>query len=251
MWMMLNPPVEHLELVAQFGLTHHLILTHLLESSKKYKRFYKRLSKQGHWLTLDNSVMEVGEPIVNVDLIRELNVSEVVAPDYLFDATKTLDETRKYIQHVRQEFPQIEIMGVPQGNNASEYFQCLASMYENPHITTIGIGKTATSHLYRLEGFPEFLRPLFGRLSVLSFICEEFSRSKPVHILGLVLPEVEIPLYRHLSFIRSFDSSFPFRYFSSKLLTTSTEFEGVLDSSVLRECMKWIEQILSMTKVEP
>ena len=251
MWMMLNPPVPHLGVVEFFGLSHHLVLTHLLQSHKEYKRFYKKMSKKyKHWITLDNSVMELGEPIYDLELIKELNVDEVVAPDYLFNAEKTLDETRNYIDLVRNDYETIGIMGVPQGKNSTEYFRCLISMYENPYITCIGIGKTATSKLHSFEGLPSFFKPLFGRISVLTFICEELAQTKPVHILGNILPEVELPLYAKLPFVRSFDTSYPFRYFSSGKVDSTTNHKDVYDSSILRKCIKWCDEVLSIPGIE-
>jgi len=250
MWMMLNPPVAHLEIVTLFGLTHHLVLAHLIKESKKYKRFYKKLSKKGHWLTLDNSVMETGEPIFDLDLVNELKINEVVAPDYLFDADKTLAETRKFIEEIQNKDLKVKVMGVPQGENMSEYFKCLVSMFENPNIDSIGIGKTATSQLYSFENLPLYFRPLFGRMNVLTFICEELQFSKPVHILGIVNPQVEIPLYSNLPFIRSFDTSFPFRFFSSGKHDSTTDHQSEFDTSVLRSTLGWCEQILSYTGVE-
>jgi len=253
MWMMLNPPVAHLEFLTQFGLSHHLVPIRLLRDNKKYKRFYKKLSRKGHWLTLDNSVIETGDSVLDPSLVKGLKVAELVAPTFLFDKERTLDETTRFLKDVRRN-PSLsgaKIMGVPQGKNASDYFQCLISMVENPYIDTVGIGKMATSAVVRvLDDYPSYLKSLFGRFAVLTFICEEFSRSKPIHILGLVNPEVEIPFYLHLPFVRSFNSSFPFRYFLSGKYDGSMDYETELESSVLRKCMAWIERFLSVEGVE-
>jgi len=215
MWVMVNTPVDSLPVVELLGLEHHLILTHLLKSNKAYKRFYKRLStKQKHWITLDNSVFETNEPMVDLDLARELQVSEVVAPDYFYDHKKTLEATSKFLGENNLEG--IDVMGVPQGDNANNYYQCLEAMLDNPNISSIGLGKFAT---LKVIDFPEEMdkniKALLGRLNVLSYIYREgLGNIKDFHMLGLINPSVEIPLFRNLSFLRSFDTSYPYRRFS-------------------------------------
>ncbi|MCD6149033.1 hypothetical protein J7J18_06705 [bacterium] len=255
MWLMLDTPIPHLELLTQFGISHHLVLFDVITQSKKCKRFYKKVAKKGHWLTLAG-VSDFDDVLPT---LRELKVSEVVLPYVPNDREGTLNVVSQFVKEVRSNslFGNLSLMGVPQGKNATDFFQCLVSMAENPYISVLGLSKTSVVTGV-LPTYSASLRELFGRFAVLAFLCEEFTNSKPVHILELVTPDVEIPFYLRLPFVRSFDTSFPFRHFSppepqqvtSNGIVEWLDYTIELESKALRQCLVWVEKYLSLEGIE-
>ena len=255
MWLMLDVPIPHLELLSQFGITHHLVPFDVITQNKKCKRFYKKVAKKGQWLALVG-VDNFGDVL---PILKELRVSEIVLPYVPDDREGTLEVVSQFVREVRSnsKLEGLSLIGVPQGKNATDYFQCLISMAENPYISVLGLSK-ASVVTGVLPSYSASLRELFGRFAVLAFLCEEFAKSKPVHILELVAPDVEVPFYLQLPFVRSFNTSFPFRYFpvveqrqaASDSLTEQLDYTVELESKALRRCLVWIEKFLSFEGIE-
>ena len=235
MQLMINTPVSGLDVLTVFNFSHHLILTHLARKSRKYRAFFK---KQKHaYLILDNSVFETGSPTIDIALATELGVQEVVGPDYMFDGRKTFVETTEFAKQHRDRF---RIMGVVQGHDRAEFLECLARFYESPHIDVIGLGKKACLAMLPASSKGSEKEMVWARFDAVSFMLQEEMVSKEVHLLGLADPQ-ELLLYRDVGFIRSIDTSYPFR-----VLGYSVDHEGRISFPKLVAVVDEIRGLLTL-----
>jgi hypothetical protein len=117
-----------------------LLLAHLLEIPE-YKDFYlwKRVHRPEAHFTLDNSAHELkeGQAIERLmSIASELQVNEVVIPDALFNAEKTVDNlivSLDYLINDHQFTGLYNYMLVPQGETFEEYVWCLEEMLQSYH----------------------------------------------------------------------------------------------------------------------
>ena len=188
------PPIPNLSLAV--GREYHLVLSHLLNYSSAYKRFYATESLNGAYIILDNSAHEKkhGEqPHVLLDQAIELGASEIVCPDHLFDCNDTIKRTRESLDFFLRNELQLQGMNpiprfmiVPQGNTPAEFSTCLQSMildfmstqkkagYSNSFALTIGLSKD-----YEIwEG------GLYRLLSRVIFPLASTIESPQIHLLG-------------------------------------------------------------------
>lgn len=130
----LIPPVPLLKLFAA-DQPMDLLLAHLL-NIPEYKAFYlwKREARPRAYFTLDNSAHELkeGQAIERLmSIANELQVNEVVIPDALFDAKKTVDNllvSLDYLINDHQFTGLYDYMIVPQGETLEEYVWCFHEM---------------------------------------------------------------------------------------------------------------------------
>lgn len=126
----LIPPIPMLSAFGSGGF--HLLLTHLLED-EKYLKHYIQERQNGAYLVLDNSAHEKGEGEDAASLMAsaiKLHAQEVVVPDVLFDAEKTVDKA----VHAHQVWYEAghsgmidlnpALMYVPQGEKFEDWFEC-------------------------------------------------------------------------------------------------------------------------------
>jgi len=238
MRIVVDVPFKYAHWVVEVGLAGHLVSAELLQSSKTYFKFYKRLGKKGHHLIVKD-LKELTPDISKV--LGEARVSEVISPpDPEFEFMKQAARLK------------IGVIGIPQGRNQEEFFRLLESMYMSRFVTVIGLSKSAMSSLWdapdvRVQSEMKLLlymsrfvtviglsksamsslwdapdvrvqsemKLLLSRLSVLKYMLTQDLVSKPVHILGLANPRVELPLYQEIGKhsplnIRSVSTSHPF-----------------------------------------
>lgn len=235
MRLMINTPVPGLDVLSVFNFTHHLVLTHLARKSRKYRTFFKR--QKGAYLILDNSVFETGTPTIDMTLATELNVTEVVGPDYMFDGRRTFLETVEFAKQYRERF---RIMGVAQGHDRAEFLECLTRFYESPYVDVIGLGKKACLAMLPSSSSKGSEREMVrARFDAVSFMLQEEMTSKEVHLLGLADPQ-ELLLYQDLGFIRSLDTSYPFR-----ILGYDVNYEKPIRFADLVKAVETIRDLLS------
>lgn len=130
----LIPPIPELDVFGQGDF--HLILTHLLSDINYYKH-YKQQRENGAYLVLDNSAHEKGEGEAARDLLRDavlLRAQEVVVPDVLFDAEKTVERAiqthEEWFEEGNKQVLELApaLMYVPQGQNLDEWEECLKQL---------------------------------------------------------------------------------------------------------------------------
>jgi hypothetical protein len=130
----LIPPIPELDIYGRGDF--HLVLTHLLSDINYYKH-YKAQRDNGAYLVLDNSAHEKGEGEAARDLLRDamlLDAQEVVVPDVLFDAEKTVERAvqthEEWFEAGNQKILELSpaLMYVPQGQDVDEWESCLAQL---------------------------------------------------------------------------------------------------------------------------
>ncbi|RLI42742.1 hypothetical protein DRO59_03165 [Candidatus Bathyarchaeota archaeon] len=236
--LMINAPIPHLDLVKRFH--QHLVLSHLLEE-EEYLAFYKDQREKGSYIVLDNGVVETGVPRIDRSMVEMLRPHEVVAPDYLFDAQRTYEESLRFLTQIKTEFPFLKVMCVPQGDSPEEFIECLEAFVSSP-CDVIGLGKSASLALT-----PKQIRPrdpeapfvVAGRHRALTHLMKMKS-SIPVHILGLSRPN-ELLVYNTFPNVRSVDTSWCFRTLQGKPLT---DFHEQSDPEEAKRLINALESVL-------
>ena len=161
-------PIPLLNTYADLGDKYHLVLGHLIKSEPKYKEFYLESALRGDFIILDNSAHEFGVGSDIDDLItmaNDIDASEIVLPDRLFFGDDTLYYAQQAYPKVRQQLPNISIMGVPQGRTSEEYFECLRGL-SNLGVDTIGISKDYEAWPGGIRGILNFVTTFYPHLDV-------------------------------------------------------------------------------------
>lgn len=126
----LIPPIPMLDTYATGSF--HLLLSHLMEF-QRYRDHYIEQRKNGAYLVLDNSAHEfqVGQSAEDLrTLSLALNTQEVVIPDKLFDADKTVDNALQTLElwyesgDERMSDLNPALMYVPQGGTELQWVSC-------------------------------------------------------------------------------------------------------------------------------
>lgn len=126
----LIPPIPLLQLFAS-DQPYDLLLAHLCDDPR-YREFYiqKRQLNPKAYFTLDNSAHEMteGQGIDRLmSLATDLQVNEVVLPDHLFEAEKTLHNLERALAYLSLDHRAslFRYMIVPQGKDYDSYVWCL------------------------------------------------------------------------------------------------------------------------------
>jgi hypothetical protein len=197
-------PTKFLPRYCQTG--YHLALAHQVLIDSKYAQFYLEQSRAGAHVILDNSVIELGYPLADEDLVRAakaVEAREVVIPDKPGDKERTLRyllETGPPLRHFLGT--SVRLMAVPQGRSADEWLECMETMLRRAPgvVNTIGIGKFLKS--IREEVIIE-LDMEFGRVGHLPI--HDF------HLLGTWGNPIEIRKLAQYDWIRGVDTKLPVR----------------------------------------
>ena len=99
-------------------------LVHLLDEYPEYKKFYRDRVMDGRIVFLDNSCYELGASVDINTLIQgvmTINPTHVIAPDYLDDINKTVEETEEFMSRLGNIGYMNEVIVVVQGKNYDEY----------------------------------------------------------------------------------------------------------------------------------
>jgi hypothetical protein len=215
----LIPPIPHLGMAK--GRDYHLVLAHLVESSKEYQKFYRQEAINGSYIILDNSAHEMqhGQPIIKLlELAPLVGASEIVVPDALFDWKETswsAFETFLKLTESGSLGTEYSWMFVPQGNTLREWLWSLDNFslllhvmaHRAPHL--IGTGIT----LGISKDYEVFDGGLFSLLEDYAIPwADEYKAA--IHMLGWGRELWELNKIAHAfgDRIRSVDSAKPFVY---------------------------------------
>lgn len=202
-------PLNHLDLMEQGdGI---FVLAHLYLQNENYRSFIKEKKREGWFTILDNGAAE--KNLVSIsDLIavcKDLMPDEVIAPDILFDADKTLENLYFFINRMKQEnlINKINLFAVPQGSSHCEWLYCYNKMKEQTKVHTLGLSKISIPKCFgdNLQ-FSEDQGIKESRQICIKFLEEHDLFTKPVHCLGMGDP-TEYEAYDN-PFIRSTDSCY-------------------------------------------
>jgi len=136
---------------ADFGVgRYHLLLAH---DVVRRQRDYIRLFPTGSVIIMDNSMIELGEPVDGEIMEQACSIvgpQIVVLPDYAHDSERTVQVAREWA-HDRESSvspnSQQHYMAVPQGNTLEEYMECARRLAEIPRVLYWGIPRSATDKL--------------------------------------------------------------------------------------------------------
>ena len=171
-------PISLLEACAAQG-HYHMALSHLILESEEYRDFYRRMSKRGDFVSVDNGVVEEGEalPLQKVlEAAHMVRAQEVVLPDILYDSPGTYRVTADALDYLREHgcLGDFKWMAVPHGKTFREWLDCYLSLLRKEGITTIGI--SMFDHDLLPDGRPQLL----DALETLDLV----DPSKDYHCLG-------------------------------------------------------------------
>ena len=188
----------------------HLVLAHLVDQSDEYALFYKNLSKQNHYITMDCSSYELKEPYAPdklLSLAEKCGADTIVLPDYPFEhSVVTITAANKCIPIFKDAgfktffVPQSKVGDLTDWINAYEWAA------NHPDIDVIGMS---------ILGIPNALPtidPSFSRVVMTSILLDRgiFGNDKLHHYLGLNGgPATEIPSLLRMNVLDTIDSSGP------------------------------------------
>jgi hypothetical protein len=220
-----------------------------LKRDSEYKEFYKRMSKEGKYVILDNGAAEQEEPDI-IEILRmqeEINASEIVLPDKFFDSTGTYKSTKDAIAYMQGKNVHTNTMAVAQGKDLDEWSMC-ALRLAVLSVSCIGVPK----NLVYTSG-PDARMKAIDTLMRISYLTQE--RFK-IHLLGCWTDPREIGvIYAHYGeVVRGVDSGIAAMYTQAGLLLDPDDapkpgdnkpyldFQGELNEELLKENIKRWEQ---------
>lgn len=187
-------PTAYLEQFAKQG-DFYLALAHLIDDNgeNEYARFHRREAEQGRRVILDNGLFE-GAQVPPESLLRRaraIKAQVVCAPDVLYDSKGTIKAFKEFIRLKQDEGMVINVMGIPQANNPTQWWECWQFMEMHSDCNIIGLSILSVPKSFdilagqqRDSGYITGARMyLLRQLSSL----KSFSGRtlKPMHLLGL------------------------------------------------------------------
>ena len=185
-------PILNLESIK--GRSIHMCLAPIARQYPEYKDFYTQEAKNGSFVIFDNGAFE-GEMLADdvlLDLALEIGASELVVPDHLGDAHRTLDALHRFLDFFNLEKKNgLHLLVVPQGNCYKNIQCCLDDMQRNvnPAVSTIGLSYKAFEIAINNS-----------RLLTAPRILTSHQHNKVVHLLGISKTPIgiaEVALFNH------------------------------------------------------
>lgn len=107
----------------------HLILAHIVEKDDDYANFYKKLSRRGDTIILDNSDYELpGNNYTSSDLFRfaeKSGANVLMAPEVYKDGPKTAKAILEFAYEVKHTLSKsMSVFGTLHGNSNNEILDC-------------------------------------------------------------------------------------------------------------------------------
>ncbi len=216
-----------------------LALSHLIDrhESNEYERAILDI---GLPIVLDNGLFENHSPegIDSVlDKALRIKATHFFAPDYLYDAEKTLRgvENAIYIIKQRGVVNQIKIAAVVQGETEEEYLSQYDKFQEIEEIDLIGLSILSIPRCFgeqkttRKESYKHKDNEITSsRIKLLKILLERGRNNKKVHLLGLGNSYEEVIFAnKNCSFVISQDTSSPiWNGFQGKKILDDGSIEG-------------------------
>ena len=205
-------PIEHLHIFSSRG-DMLLALPHIAVESKAYQAFYNDSNRE---IILDSGVIELGMPMSFEELMRIAEIigaNEVALPDYLHDATKTIDIANSICKRYKDTnlVKQTKFMGIVQGNSVCNWLDCFEQLAENEMISTLGIGIYSVKKVF--SSLTKKGDCCSNRLKCIELLAKKnlVPKNKKIHLLGLGDPK-ELLHQKQYPFIRSCDTTRPIIY---------------------------------------
>ena len=186
---------------------NYFCLAHIALKNKEYKDFFKDRADHGFHVILDNGAAE-GSLINSKDLIKlakYIKPTELIAPDTLFDKTKTLSDLKKFKRSLPVCLNKTKLFAVPQGSTPDEWLTCYIEMLNDPAVDTIGLSKLSIPKAFCK--ITDSNSVSVNRRYVVKLLNELNLLTKPIHLLGMRSPS-EFEAYKNMPNIRSSDSCY-------------------------------------------
>lgn len=165
---------------------YNMCLYQVLKESPEYYKYFKKLKDKGQFVIMDNGAAEGVNPAIEDLLLmyESLRPSEAILPDVVYDKEETLRRTKEaYIAMCENNMHQwMQYMAVPQGNNYTEWVECMSEMMQQRFITTIGVSKFVTPKFQTEMGYGANVR-----LECVDAILTEAAKRQvgiQIHLLG-------------------------------------------------------------------
>jgi len=187
----------------------HLVLAHLVDTNKDYAKFYKKRSKAGDRIIMDNGAYELGEsyePSKLIDLGKACGAHAIVLPDYPFqNGKKTVLAAIDMIPKVKKAGFATFFAPQSQKGDLEDWIYAYEWAAKNPDIDIIGMS---------ILGIPNALPHIpyqYARVVMTQILIERgLLAHKHHHYLGLnCAPNVEIPALIMMGALDTCDSSNP------------------------------------------
>jgi len=194
-------PTKYLSQLGQH-LDFNFCLAHLALKDSAYISYYKNSPK---FKICDNSAFELGKPMPAAEVVKAakfLNANEVICPDSLRNGRETIETTTEFINYLKMngEMGKFQLMGVVQGCNALDWYECFDFMVKSPDINTVGINYLSCG-IFGSD-------PMASRISAVQSALIIHRVTKPIHLLGMGGNPLELKFYKPGT-IRSCDTSMP------------------------------------------
>ena len=192
--------------------------------SQKHSDYYLPLAHQlkkgdeflyeDKYTVLDNGAFELGRS-VSTDYLASvaawLQPDEVVIPDVLYDADKTLELSEEFFSSFSGEF---KFMAVAQGKTWNEWLHCYKRFLVDPRVSTIGIPCKIPFFVFNFrfpifQMLPEKHRTVYSRVSIVDELERRNLLTKPLHILGCIDP-LEYFYLKQYPYVNRTDSKIAF-----------------------------------------
>ena len=151
---------------------YFMALGQWLVKDEGYKHMVRFHIRNGSFCIVDNGAAEPREERVEfwriVEEARDIGADEIVMPDTMLNADRTLEDTKAAMYLV----PKKRRMVVPQGQTWEEWQYCLEALFEEVDFASIGLGK----FLEKFEG---------GRVRALQILRDlDYLDQFHIHLLG-------------------------------------------------------------------
>jgi len=186
----------------------HMALAHVVLADSAYAEFYKRMSKEGKFVIMDNGAYEKHKltPDELAKAARKIEASEVILPDVLGSGAETIIDSWEALRYLREKLPECKFAVVVQGQNIAEWYTCAMPML-TWDINTLCVPK----HIMSNVGDN-------ARMLCLKSIKDRIPQGRHLHLLGCGKHVEEVALVGKEFGIRSVDSSVPWVYAKEELL---------------------------------
>lgn len=213
MFFFVIPPLAHMDLAdnamkAVFCLAHYCLPEHN-KDYKRYIEFFQEKQEQGYFVLMDNGAAE--QSSVNMEelvkLVALIKPTEVVAPDVLYDANKTVHNLNLFLQLMTSKdlIKQTRVMAVPQGMDSIQWVACYMHMLNNSLVSTVGLSKFSVPACFAVQTDSPSIS--VNRRYLIRSLFNFGLIKKPFHMLGM-RSITEFLAYRNAPLIRSTDSAF-------------------------------------------
>jgi hypothetical protein len=211
------PGLYDLDLMDHAKGNRYYCLAHFYMQYEHYRDFFKQAKQDGKFITLDNSAAEkeiVTEQAL-LDIVDDLQPSEVIPPDVLFDKERTIVNFYSFMNKMEEKNrSQVDIFACPQGSTKKQWIECYRRMIDHPRVTVIGLSKISVPKCFStITEDDQDVNIKEGRHACVYYLNTRGSITKPLHFLGMGDPTeylyYQSPIFHDVRYLfRSTDSCY-------------------------------------------